>query len=52
VFDNKTIIMSSSSWTYYSFVINHEGLLSIPSPAAVEKSKSVFEQEWKRGTTP
>ncbi len=52
VFDNKTIIMSSSSWTYNSFVINHEGLLSIPSPAAVEKIKSVFEQEWKRGTTP
>lgn len=47
IFDNKTIVMTSSSWTYYSFVINHEGSLTIPSPAAVEKMNILFEQEWE-----
>lgn len=52
VFDNKTIVMTSSSWTYYSFVINHEGALIIPSPAAVERINSLFEQEWNAGIQP
>lgn len=50
VFDNKTIAMTSSSWTYYSFVINHESSLTIPSPSAVEKVNSIFQQEWKNST--
>lgn len=50
IFDNKTLIMTSSSWTYSSFVINHEGTLIIPSPSAVEKVKNLFENEWKAGT--
>jgi len=46
IFDNKTFVMTSSSWTYYSFVINHEGSLTVPSPMAVEKLNSIFENEW------
>ncbi len=52
VFDDKTIIMTSSSWTYPSFIINHEGSLTIPSPSAVEKINNIFELEWKNGTAP
>ncbi|NLL51658.1 MAG: phosphatidylserine/phosphatidylglycerophosphate/cardiolipin synthase family protein [Peptococcaceae bacterium] len=50
VFDNKTLIMSNSSWSYNTFVINHEGSLSIPSPHAVNKINSVFEQDWENST--
>lgn len=50
IFDNKTLIITNSSWTYYTFFINHEGVLVIPSPAAVEKINNLFNQEWKTGT--
>jgi cardiolipin synthase len=50
VFDNRTLIMTSSSWTYYSFVINHEGSLTIPSPSAIEKINNLFALEWERST--
>lgn len=51
VFDNKTLVMTNSSWTYYSFVINHESSLTIPSPAVVKKINDVFEYDWKNYTT-
>ncbi|MGI5902020.1 MAG: phospholipase D-like domain-containing protein [Desulfitobacteriia bacterium] len=50
IFDQKTIVMSCSSWSYNSFVINHEGSLTIPSPQVVKKIYSVFEQDWKAAT--
>ncbi len=50
VFDNKTMIMSSSSWSYYSFVINHEGSLKIPAPQAIGKIKTILEGDWDEGT--
>ncbi|MFZ3102038.1 MAG: phosphatidylserine/phosphatidylglycerophosphate/cardiolipin synthase family protein [Desulfitobacteriaceae bacterium] len=46
LFDGKTFILSSSSWTYYSFVINHELSLTIPSPSATEKLVELFYQDW------
>lgn len=50
IFDDKTVIITSSSWTYYSFVINHESSLTIPSPEVVQKLDSIFSQEWERAT--
>lgn len=50
IFDNKTLIISSSSWSYRTFVINHEGSLSIPSPQVVNKIYSVFERDWQNSS--
>ncbi|NLI93662.1 MAG: phosphatidylserine/phosphatidylglycerophosphate/cardiolipin synthase family protein [Peptococcaceae bacterium] len=52
IFDNKTMMMTSSSWTYYSFVINHEGALIIPSPTASESISKVLSQEWENASLP
>ena len=49
IFDNKTVIITSSSWTYYSFVINHECSLTIPSPEVVNVMNNLFEQKWNSG---
>ncbi len=46
LFDGKTFILSSSSWSYYSFVINHELALTVPSPSATEKLVELFNQDW------
>ncbi len=51
IFDDKTFIITSSSWTYYTFIINHECSLTIPSPEVVIKMNSIFDQEWNNGTT-
>lgn len=51
IFDNKTFIITSSSWTYYTFIINHECSLTIPSPEVVMKMDNIFNQEWENGTT-
>jgi len=52
VFDQKTLVVTSSSWTYYSFIINHESALIIPSPSAIDKINLLFEQEWETGILP
>ncbi|RNC29752.1 MAG: Cardiolipin synthase [Candidatus Dichloromethanomonas elyunquensis] len=52
IFDNKSIIMTSSSWTYYAFVINHEGALVIPSPTASDSLSNTLNQEWLNATLP
>jgi phosphatidylserine/phosphatidylglycerophosphate/cardiolipin synthase-like enzyme len=46
IFDGKTFIQSSSSWTYNSFVINHELSITVPSPIATEKLVELFNQDW------
>ena len=46
LFDSKTFILSSSSWTHYSFVINHELSVKVPSPTATEKLVELFNQDW------
>jgi len=50
LFDNKTFVFSSSSWTYYSFVINHELSLTVPSAEATKKLVDLFNQDWNTGT--
>jgi cardiolipin synthase len=52
IFDNKLMVVTSSSWTYPAFVMNHEGALTIPSPAAAEYMSGVLKQEWSSGTLP
>lgn len=46
IFDGKTFIQSSSSWTRNSFVINHELSITVPSPDATKKLVDVFNQDW------
>lgn len=50
VFDDKALVMTSSSWTYYSFVINHEAALVAPSPEAAGRFNAIFKQHWQQGT--
>ncbi|MGI6449729.1 MAG: phospholipase D-like domain-containing protein [Desulfitobacteriia bacterium] len=52
IIDQKSLLVTNSSWTHYSFFINHESALIIPSPQAIEKVKSLFEEEWQHGTLP
>lgn len=47
IFDQETFIMSSSGWTYYSFVINHEFAITIPSPQASGRLVELFNQDWE-----
>lgn len=51
IFDDKTFLITNSSWTRSSFVIYHVGSLTIPSPAATQKVNTLFEQEWKTSTS-
>ncbi len=50
LFDDKTFILTSSDWSYYTFVINHEFSITVPSPTATAKLKSVFEADWATGS--
>ncbi|MDD2234582.1 MAG: phosphatidylserine/phosphatidylglycerophosphate/cardiolipin synthase family protein [Desulfitobacteriaceae bacterium] len=46
IFDEKTFIQSSSSWTHNTFVINHELSITVPSPTATKKLVELFNQDW------
>lgn len=46
IFDEETFILTSSDWTYYTFVINHEFSVTVPSPTATAKLTSIFNQDW------
>lgn len=50
VFDNNKLVATSSSWTYQSFVINHEASLTLSSPQAIPKINDLFDQEWHNST--
>lgn len=50
IFDGKSFIFSSSGWTHYTFVINHEMSITVPSPTATEKLVQMFNTEWQVGT--
>jgi len=50
IFDQTTLFVSNSAWTYYSFVINHEGSLTVPSPAVAKKVTALFDEEWANST--
>ncbi|ODA40572.1 phosphatidylserine/phosphatidylglycerophosphate/cardiolipin synthase family protein [Desulfosporosinus sp. BG] len=48
IFDNSSFILSSSGWTFNSFVTNHEFSITVPSPTASDKLGQVFNQDWER----
>jgi phosphatidylserine/phosphatidylglycerophosphate/cardiolipin synthase-like enzyme len=47
VFDSQRLVYTSSAWVYNTFVINHEGALAIPSPAAAQKCAELFQADWE-----
>lgn len=49
IFDEKTFILTSSAWTYSTFVINHELSITVPSLSATEKLVEIFEEDWASG---
>lgn len=51
IYDGKTFIFSSSGWTYYTFVINHEMSITVPSPLATAKLIEKFDVDWQSGST-
>ena len=50
IFDNSSFLLSSSGWTHYSFVANHELSITAPSPAASVKCGELFKQDWNKST--
>lgn len=50
IFDNRSFLLSSSSWTRYSFVANHEFSITVPSPTASNKLVEMFTQDWGKST--
>jgi len=50
IFDNSTFVLSSSDWTRYSFVANHEFSITVPSPLASAKLGELFLQDWEKST--
>jgi phosphatidylserine/phosphatidylglycerophosphate/cardiolipin synthase-like enzyme len=47
VFDTHSLVYTSSAWTYNTFVINYEGALAVPSPAAAQKGADIFQLDWE-----
>jgi phosphatidylserine/phosphatidylglycerophosphate/cardiolipin synthase-like enzyme len=50
IFDNSSFLLSSSEWTRYSFVANHEFSITVPSPLASTKLGDLFKQDWEKST--
>ena len=50
IFDNSSFLFSSSDWTHYSFVANHEFSITVPSPLASAKLGDLFKQDWGKST--
>lgn len=50
IFDNSSFVLSSSDWTGYSFVADHEFSITVPSPLASAKLAELFKQDWKKST--
>ncbi|MGI6120255.1 MAG: phospholipase D-like domain-containing protein [Desulfosporosinus sp.] len=50
IFDNSTFLLSSSNWTRYSFIANHEFSITVPSPIASAKLSDMFIQDWEKST--
>ena len=50
IFDNSSFLLSSSDWTRYSFVANHEFSITVPSPLASTKLSDLFKQDWGKST--
>lgn len=50
IFDGESFIMSSSGWSYSSFVMDHELSLTVPSPRVSQVLIQRFDQEWQSST--
>ena len=50
VFDDKSFVLSSSGWTRYSFVANHEFSITVPSPIASVRLGEIFELDWGKSS--
>lgn len=50
IFDGSTFVFTSSGWTYYTFVINHESSITVPSPQATEKLIQHFDADWQNSS--
>lgn len=50
LFDNHSFVLTSSDWNYYTFVVNHEFSITVPSPNAVTKLKAMFAADWSTAT--
>ena len=50
IIDQSTFLLTSSEWTRYSFVANHEFSITVPAPKASTKLGDVFEQDWGKST--
>lgn len=50
IFDGKNFIMSSSGWSYTSFIMDHELSLTVPSPEATYALIQRFDQDWQNST--
>ncbi|MBC2727330.1 phosphatidylserine/phosphatidylglycerophosphate/cardiolipin synthase family protein [Desulfosporosinus sp.] len=50
IFDNSSFLLSSSGWTRYSFVANHEFSITVPSPKASSRLVEMYTQDWEKST--
>ncbi|GAB6151792.1 phospholipase D-like domain-containing protein [Desulfosporosinus burensis] len=50
IFDNKSFILSSSGWTRYSFLVNHEFSTTVPSPTAAIGLGEMFLKDWEKSS--
>ena len=48
IFDNKSFVLSSSGWTRYSFLANHEFSTTVPSLVASLRLGEIFKQDWEK----
>lgn len=48
LFDDSAFVLSSSGWTPYSFLANHEFSITVPSPTASNKLVEMFIQDWDK----
>ncbi|EHQ90097.1 phospholipase D-like domain-containing protein [Desulfosporosinus youngiae] len=48
LFDNSSFILTSSGWTSYSFLANHEFSVTVPSLTASHKLVEMFKQDWEK----
>lgn len=50
IFDNKSFVASSSGWTRYSFLANHEFSTTVPSLEASNRLGEMFKQDWEKSS--
>ncbi|SDG84996.1 phospholipase D-like domain-containing protein [Desulfosporosinus hippei] len=50
LFDSTAFVLSSSGWTRYSFLANHEFSITVPSPVATNKLVTMFNMDWEKSS--